>query len=445
MKLSIVGSGYVGLVTGAVMSHLGHEVVCVDLDPEKIHAINSGRPPIYEEGLAPIVETSVAAKRLRATSDLHEAVQQTEITMIAVGTPFDGERIDLKYVKDAARAIGRALKELSRYHVVVVKSTVVPGTTDRVVTPILEEESHRRAGRDFGVGMNPEFLREGVAVEDALHPDRIVIGGNDVQTRKVLSELYDVFSSAVRINVNNATAELIKYASNSFFATLISFSNEIAALSSRIPGVDIADVMNGVYLDRRMSVVDAHGERRTPDLISYLWPGCGFGGSCFPKDVKAIASELKRLGGEPILLQAVIDRNNAQIAEVMSLLVKHFKKLSGKKIAVLGVAFKPGTDDIRESPSVNLIDHLLNEQAEVLAVDPIVTEIPHLRSPELRWFKSLESVTGVCDAVVLMTSWKEFKKLENQKVEAVVIDGRRFLDKSKFSRYEGIGLNAGAE
>ena len=259
MKISIVGTGYVGLVSGACLAELGHQVVCVDVDPRKIDMILTKNPPIYERGLQELLDRNVPG-RLTATTDLKKAVLESELSMIAVGTPFDGTVIDLKYIRNVAAEIGAVLRQKPGYHMVVVKSTVVPGTTTDVVTPILEEASGKKAGRDFGVGMNPEFLREGEAIEDFMNPDRIVLGGIDERSIDALNELYSVFPDADIVRTDPRTAEMIKYTANSLLATLISFSNEIANLCAA-QKVDVAEVMKGVHLDRRFSPILAQGER----------------------------------------------------------------------------------------------------------------------------------------------------------------------------------------
>lgn len=248
MRVSIIGSGYVGLVTSACLAEKGHQVICVDVNQEKVDRINRAIPPIHEDGLADLLKKH-ANKNLCATTDLLDAILTTELTLIAVGTPFDGEKIDLTFIKTVSRQIGVALKMKRGYHLVVVKSTVVPGTTDEVVGPLVEEYSGKKIGADFGLGMNPEFLTEGVAIRDFMHPDRIVLGGVDQRSLDLLDELYAPFADVPRVRTNNKTAELIKYTSNALLATMISFSNEIAGLCTALGGVDVADVMGATHLN----------------------------------------------------------------------------------------------------------------------------------------------------------------------------------------------------
>ncbi|MCP4424945.1 MAG: UDP-glucose/GDP-mannose dehydrogenase family protein, partial [Chloroflexi bacterium] len=282
MKVSIVGTGYVGLVSGVCLAGKGHQIICVDIDREKVDKINQAIPPIYEEGLTELLEENIGTN-LQATTDLRQAVMGSEMSLIAVGTPFDGEEIDLTYIKQVSRQIGEVLRDKDDYHVVVVKSTVVPGTTDDVVRPILEESSGKKAGPDFGLGMNPEFLREGKAIEDFMVPDRIVLGGIDGRSQDALAKLYAVYEGVDQLKTNNKTAEMIKYTANSVLATMISFSNEIANLCAVLGDIDVTEVMEGVHLDKRLSPILPSGERIRPAFTTYIQAGCGFGGSCFPK------------------------------------------------------------------------------------------------------------------------------------------------------------------
>ena len=317
MKISIIGTGYVGLVTGVCFAEKGHDVVCVDVDQKKVDLINAGTPPIFERGLEALLRKNIKG-RLRATTDLHKAVHETQISMIAVGTPFDGREIDLTFIKAVSREIGQSLRSKSGYHVVIVKSTVVPGTTDDVVRPILEEASGKKAGVDFGVGMNPEFLTEGEAVNDFLFPDRIVLGGMDEATIEQQAELYKGFFGIEVLRTNNKTAEMIKYTANALLATLISFSNEIANLCAAVKDVDVVDVMRGVHTSRYLSVDLPEGKKVQPPIVSFLAAGCGFGGSCFPKDVKALAAHGEKHHTPMHVLDAVLKVNEQQPQKIMA-------------------------------------------------------------------------------------------------------------------------------
>lgn len=444
MKLSIIGTGYVGLVTGVCLAEKGHNVVCVDLDPAKVDRINAGETPIYEPGLPELLRRN-AGRRLRATTDLPGAVLQSELTLIAVGTPFDGRRIDLAFVRRCAAEIGAALRKKKGYHVVVVKSTVVPGTTDEVVTPIIEKSSGRKAGRDFGVGMNPEFLSEGEALDDFMRPDRIVLGGNDERTLDALAAVYRPFRGVPVLRTSSKTAEMIKYTSNALLATLISFSNEIGNLCSDLGGVDSVDVMKGVHLSHYLMPF-AEGKRVRAPIASFVAAGCGFGGSCLPKDVKALIARGQGAKSRMGLLREVIRINEAQPARLFALLKKQLPRLRGVPIGVLGLAFKPDTDDLRESPALRLVELLLNEGAQVLAYDPVAMPAAKkaLAGRPVTFCATLADVVRRSRALLLVTSWKEFERLPTllarRRPQPLLVDGRRQIDRRSVKRYAGIGL-----
>ncbi len=446
MKVSVLGSGYVGLVSGVCLAEKEHDVVCVDLDLDKVKKINNAIPPIYEEGLGELLTKNVESRKLKATTELRDAVLNSDITLIAVGTPFDGEVIDLSYVEVAARQIGEALKEKKTYHVVVVKSTVVPGTSDEVVLPIIEDASGKKAGVDFGVGMNPEFLREGEAIIDFMFPDRIVLGGGDERTHAVLEQLYSSFSGVDILKTNNSTAEMIKYASNSLLATMISFSNEIGNLCSLIEGIDAIDVFNGVHLDKRVSPIMNDGKRVVPSLTSYLEAGCGFGGSCFPKDVKALVAYGKRKNMRMNLLDSVMAVNRNQPQQMISRLTKHIPDLRGKTISVLGLAFKPGTDDMRESPAIPIIKWLHEQGCKIKAYDPIAQHEAEavFEYYDIEYCSKLSEAIDDVDAIMLITRWDDFKNIgqliREKNPQPLLVDGRRMIDKNSIENYEGIGV-----
>ena len=447
MNISIVGTGYVGLVSGACLADKGHTVTCVDVDLDKVAQINAGNCPIYEDGLEAIVKRNVGT-RLTATSDLASAVANSDITLIAVGTPFDGQAIDTSYIEGACREIGEAIRDKEGFHAVVIKSTVVPGTTDDVATPILEDASGKKAGVGFGVGMNPEFLREGVAIPDFMNPDRIVYGATDDQTFALLDNIYSVFDGVDIIRTSNKTAEMIKYTANSLLATLISFSNEIGNLCTGLGEIDVVDVMKGVHLDRRLSPIMDSGERVVPSITSFIEAGCGFGGSCFPKDVKALIAHGQAAGQDMRLLQSVIDINRVQPMRVLALMKKHFESLQGLKVAVMGLAFKPGTDDMRESPSIPIVNALHEEGAVISAFDPVAIEEAQkvFTDVEINYASSIEAAVQGVDAVIIVTIWDEFQALpeiiNNMAAPPLLIDGRRMIDKDAVSRYDGIGMTS---
>jgi UDPglucose 6-dehydrogenase/GDP-mannose 6-dehydrogenase len=442
-RISVIGTGYVGLVSGACFAELDHDCTCVDIDAAKVERINRGEAPIHEQGLAPILQRRIG-KNLRATTDLRAAVHDSEITFIAVGTPFDGERIDLKYVREAARQLGAALRDKSEYHVVVVKSTVVPGTTDEVVLPELESASGKKAGRDFGVGMNPEFLTEGVAVEDFMRPDRIVLGGIDDASVAAQRRVYASFTQTPVLATNNKTAEMIKYTSNSVLATLISFSNEIANLCGALGGVDVADVMRGVHLARYFTTTLEDGKQVKAPISSFLWAGCGYGGSCLPKDTRALSAHGNAHASPMPLLDAVIQTNQAQPARMIALLEKHFASLRNLRVALLGLAFKEDTDDMRESPAIPIARLLMDRGARVVAYDPIARDTARAVLPAgIRYAETLDQALADVDAALLVTRWTEFNRLPELLAKRshppLLIDGRRMIDPHSVPRYEGIG------
>jgi len=447
MKISIIGVGYVGLVSGVCFAEKGHDVVCVDLDQAKVDRINGGESPIHETGIEDLLRRNLK-HRFRATTDLREAVLDSELSIIAVGTPFDGDEIDLRFIRDVATQIGEVLKDKPTYHVVIVKSTVVPGTTDEVVIPLVEEASGKAVGADFGAGMNPEFLREGEAVHDFLFPDRIVLGAHDDRTLGMLERLYQPFVGVNMLRTSPRTAETIKYAANSLLATMISFSNEIGNLCSAIGNVDVVDVMRGVHLDKRFSPFLANGERLRPGFTTYLEAGCGFGGSCFPKDVHALISYAKKAGTPMHVLKAVMDVNAAQPSKVLDLIAKHFPVLDGVRISVLGLAFKPGTDDVRESPAIPIVKQLIARNALVKAFDPIAQHeaAKILGEGSLTFAATLADAIEDAEVVVILTRWPEFHELprlfSTLASQPLLVDGRRMLEKDSVSRYEGIGLSS---
>ncbi|MEZ5817791.1 MAG: UDP-glucose/GDP-mannose dehydrogenase family protein [Hyphomicrobiaceae bacterium] len=444
MRLAVVGVGYVGLVSGACLASKGHQVVSVDVDPRKVAMVNERRPPIYEAGLQELLDTCVPSN-LRATTDLKAAIHDSEISLIAVGTPFNGDEIDLKYIREVARQIGTALADHPGYHTVVVKSTVVPGTTEDVVLPILEQASGKKAGRDFGVGMNPEFLREGEAISDFMFPDRVVIGGIDERSIAAQRELYAVFPDLDVLETTPRAAEMVKYTANSLLATLISFSNEMGNLAQAV-GVDERIAMKGVHLDKRFSPILEDGRRVRPGMLTYLAAGCGFGGSCFPKDVQALIAHGQKAGLSMQLLRSVIEVNKAQPGRMLEMLRAGLgDDLQGRRIAVLGVAFKPGTDDIRESPSLPVIEGLLAAGASVVTFDTIARrETEHLYGDRIGYAEKLGDAIDGADAILIMTAWPEFRELPAMIAplarQPLVVDGRRLIDKDSVARYAGIGL-----
>lgn len=444
MRVAIVGTGYVGLVTAACFAELGHEVVCVDLDRGRLEQILRGEAPFHEPGLSELVRQH-AGRTLLATDDIADAVQRSQLSMLAVGTPSTDGKIDLCSVLAAARSIGTSLRDSAEYHAVVVKSTVVPGTTDGPVRAALEEASGGVAGTDFGVGMNPEFLTEGQAVADFMEPDRLVLGADDARTRALLEELYSDFPARVpRIVTNTRTAEMIKYASNTLLATMISFSNEIANICAAVGDVDVVDVLEGVHLSRYLTPHAEDGAPVRAPISSFLEAGCGYGGSCLPKDTAALIGMAAELEAATPLLQAVVETNAGRSAEMVRLAEARLGSLDGRRAAVLGLAFKPDTDDVRESPATAIVKELLAQGASVVVHDPVVTELPgEIRRHEVRLTSELgEALAGV-DVALLVTRWDAYREVPELLAELdeppLLVDGRRMLDRESVAQYAGIG------
>lgn len=419
MNISIIGAGYVGLVSGTCLAKLGNNIILVDINEKKVEKINSNISPIYEEGLDQIL--SEYSERIKATTDYKLAINNSDITFICVDTPSRKEGcMDLSFVSGAAVEIGKLLKEKDSWHLVVVKSTVLPGTTRDVVLPLLEKHSKKKAGEDFGIAMNPEFLKEGVAVKDFLEPDRIVIGVYDEGSRDILRKLYKSFSCPI-LETSLSTAEMIKYASNAFLATKISFINEIGNMC-KIHGIDTYEVADGIGLDRRID-------------RAFLDSGIGWGGSCFLKDLNALIMWNKKNRNKPRILESAIEVNNQQPLKLVELLKKHILNLNRKTIGLLGLAFKPDTDDIRGSRAIPIVEQLLREEAYVKAYDPKAMENFKKIFPQIIYCSSAESILS-SDAVLIVTKWDEFRKLDYK--GKIVIDGRKLKEAKTAKIYEGV-------
>jgi UDPglucose 6-dehydrogenase len=449
MNVCVVGAGHVGLVTAACLAERGHDVLCVDVDDEKVAAVNSGATTFHEPGLAELLRRN-SGDRLRATNDLLIAVQETDISLLAVPVPFErGADKALEPLREVCTTIAQGLRDKSDFHAVVVRSTTLPGTTSHVVAPLLAERSGRTAGVDFGIGMNPEFLTEGTAVSDFMEPDRLVLGAADPKTLKLLEQLYSGFAGD-RIGTNPTTAELIKLTSNALLATMISFSNELADLAEELGDVDIVDVMHGVHGSRYLTMTGDDGEQLTAPLTSYLEAGCGYGGSCLPKDVAGLSEFGSSVGTPMRLLEAVTAVNRARAAQLVELLERRLGTLTGARVTVLGLAFKPDTDDVRESPAFPVIERLVLAGATIRVHDPIAQEkfLDRLAVPGVTGISTLEEAVSNTDAIVIVTRWKDFERVPELLAKSddppLVVDGRRMLDRQSVARYAGVGLGDGA-
>jgi UDPglucose 6-dehydrogenase len=423
MKITVIGTGYVGLVSGTCLAEVGNDVLCLDVDPEKIRILEEGGIPIYEPGLLEMVRRNVAAGRLHFTTDIKQAAAHGTIQFIAVGTPPDEDgSADLQYVVAAARNIG---KHMTDYKVVVDKSTVPVGTADKVKAAIADELQKRGVEIPYSVVSNPEFLKEGAAVEDFMRPDRVVVGADDEQAISLMRSLYAPFQRNHEriIFMDVRSAELTKYAANAMLATRISFMNELANLAESL-GADIESVRQGIGSDPRIG-------------YHFLYPGCGYGGSCFPKDVKALIQIGKNNGHDLKVLDAVEAANDVQKHVVAAKIKQHFgDDLSGKHFALWGLAFKPNTDDMREAPSRELIHDLLAAGATVTAYDPVAmyeTQRIYKDEPRLTLADNPMAALNGADALAVVTEWKEFRSPDFSDIKLklktpIIFDGRNIYD-----------------
>lgn len=421
MKIAIVGTGYVGLVTGTCFAEMGVEVFCVDIDRQKIENLRNGVVPIYEPGLEEMVIRNYEVGRLHFTTDLTEVLDQVEIVFSAVGTPPDEDgSADLKYVLDVARTIGRAM---NKYLLVVTKSTVPVGTARRIRQTIADELDRRGVTIDFDIASNPEFLKEGAAVKDFMHPDRIVVGVESDRARRLMEKLYHPFmlNNFRIIYMDIPSAEMTKYAANAMLATRISFMNDMANLCEII-GADVNMVRKGIGADTRIG-------------SSFLYAGCGYGGSCFPKDVKALISTAAEHGYPMRILKAVEDVNEEQKTLLFRKLSAHFGgDLQGRKVAMWGLAFKPETDDMREAPSLVLIDRLLEAGCQITAYDPVA--IPEARrriGDRIAYAKNIYETVEGADVLMVVTEWKEFRlpawaRIRSLMKTPLILDGRNIYN-----------------
>ena len=428
MKITMVGTGYVGLVTGACFAEVGNDVLCLDLDEKKIRVLEGGGIPIYEPGLSEVVKRNVASGRLHFTTDVARAVSFGTVQCIAVGTPpgEDGSA-DLRHVVAAARNVGRHMTD---YKVVVDKSTVPVGTADKVRAAITEELAKRGAKVPFAVVSNPEFLKEGAAVEDFMRPDRVVVGSDDQQATHIMRALYAPFQrNHDRLMVMDIrSAELTKYAANAMLATRISFMNELANLAEKL-GADIEEVRKGIGSDPRIG-------------YQFLYAGIGYGGSCFPKDVKALLRTAADAGSALPLLDAVEIVNAEQKRVLAKKIKKRFGRLAGKRIAVWGLAFKPNTDDMREAPSRVLIEELLADGATVCAYDPVAMSAAKAELADLKGVSYADSPLAAlegADALAVVTEWKEFRSPDFEAIREhlktpAIFDGRNLYDPEEMKR-----------
>lgn len=436
MKITVFGSGYVGLVTGACLADVGNEVICMDVDAEKVAKLQQGVIPIFEPGLESMVKENQAAGRLRFTTDAKEAVEHGVFQFIAVGTPPDEDgSADLRYVLAVAESIAEHMRE---YRVVIDKSTVPVGTADKVKAKMAEVLARRGENIEFDVVSNPEFLKEGAALGDFMRPDRIIIGVDNPRTAELLKALYAPFNRSREriITMDVRSAELTKYAANAMLATKISFMNELANLAELL-GADIEQVRQGIGSDSRIG-------------YSFIYPGCGYGGSCFPKDVKALERTAREQGYHAELLSAVENVNDRQKHRLFDKISRHYRgDLAGKVVALWGLAFKPDTDDMREAPSRVLIDSLCEAGARVQAYDPEAMDEAkriYREQPNLKLCASPRAALDQADALMIVTEWKEFRSPDFDEIgralrDKVIFDGRNMYEPA-FVRRAGLAYHA---
>jgi len=413
VRISIIGAGYVGLVIGACFAKLGNEVVLIDVDEEKLEAIHNKASPIYEEGL----DELLSQVHIEVSTD-YQKILPSDIIFICVGTSSDESgSIFLEQITEATKQIAEVVKTREGYCVVAVKSTVAPGTTEELVIPLLET-SGRKVGDDFGVCMCPEFLREGKAIYDFMHPARVIIGEYDSKSGDMLYKLYQSFNAPI-LRTNLRTTEMIKLASNAFLATRITFINEIGNICKQL-GIDVYEVAKGMGLDDRIG-------------SGYLNAGLGFGGSCLPKDLKMLISGATEVGYKPTIIEEISSFNDAQPLRFIELLKKHIS-LKGAVIGLLGLAFKPGTDDVRDSGAIKIVEALLQGGAIVKAYDPMAVKNFSKLFPQIEYVTKEEVLDS--DAILIVTEWEEFNKLDYK--GKVVVDGRRIVKAREARIYEGI-------
>jgi UDPglucose 6-dehydrogenase len=428
MKISIIGTGYVGLATGIGFASKKNHVICMDIDEKRLGKIERGNSPVYEPGLQDLLKRVLDKNNLEVSGDLDYAVKNSDVSFICVPTPSkrDGSS-ELKFIDRVSREIGATLAKKDSYHTVVVKSTVPPRTTEKLFIPNLEGFSGKKAGEGFGVCMNPEFLREGSALDDFLNPDRIVIGELDRRSGDVLVELYANFNAPV-LRTGIKVAEMIKYASNAFLASKISFANEIGNVCKNL-GIDVYEVMMGVGLDHRISP-------------HFLRAGIGFGGSCFSKDLKALVNKSKTIGYDPVYLEEILNLNDRQPVRIVNLLRKRMGMLRDKNICILGLAFKPNTDDVRDASSIRVVKELLRFGARIKAYDPKAMDNFREIFPDLPYCKTAKEALRGSDACLVLTEWEDFKNLEDKDFgvmkNRIIIEGRKALNPNKVRDFEGV-------
>jgi len=447
MNIGIVGCGYVGLTTGICLSSIGHTLYLYDIDKSKLNTIKQKNIPFYELGLKEMLVENLEKGNLRISESLEEFIKNTDCCFICVGTPSNTDgTINLQQIESSIKNIIQSLKqENQKKYLIIIRSTIVPSTTRNKILPMLKDGLEDF----FYLAVVPEFLREGKALSDFMNPDKIVIGTLDNKTNDIVKNIFIYFENKVEfIQTNFETAEMIKYTNNAFLATLISFSNEVANISEEITGIDTFEVMNALIKDKRITTV-INNQKIVPGIAEYLTPGCGFGGSCFPKDVNAIVNFASIVGAKTPLLDAVLSVNNERVNRIILLSKKILSNFNDKKIAILGLAFKPDTDDMRSSPAIDVIKKLQEQNINIYAYDPKINEknLESIGITDVSISHSIEDCIANADLAILLTKWSEFSKINGEFLKKYmknprIIDGRGFLDKRKFAKntYYKIGF-----
>ena len=440
MNIAVIGTGYVGLVSGVCLASKGHKITCFDSNEITIKLLQKGKSPIHENGLTELMLESaknISFKILNSSTE--SSLIDFDAIIIAVGTPTLEGKTDLSQIQSVATIIGRMLKSSKKYISLILKSTVLPGTTDTFFRNIIENESGKKLGQ-FGLGMNPEFLREGNAVNDFLSPDRIVLGYEDLGTLNILKKMYQPWNCE-KVELNTRSAEMMKYVNNSLLATLISSVNEYANIARELGEIDFKKVMHGVHLDNRWSpLLNQNGTKIFPEILEYLKPGCGFGGSCFPKDIKALSTLAKETSIKPTIIDSVIEVNEGQPNCIIRMLENKVKDLSNKRLLILGLAFKPETDDVRESVSIKLINLLHEKVLSICAHDPVANENAKkfiYPSANVNFVDKWENELNKADIIIIATKWSVYKsinELSDSLSEKVIFDTRSMLDSNKFDK-----------
>ena len=436
MKIGVIGAGYVGITTGICLASKKNSVTIFDIDSKKINQISCKKMPFFEKGLQELLEKTISENYLKPTSDLNFLIQNSDGCFICVGTPTKNNSIDVSQIKNSVTELCKAIKNNKKdNYVIVIRSTVVPTTTRETLLPIIEDVLETQP---FHLCVVPEFLREGSALDDFMNPDKIVIGSIDEYGSNFVKNVFSDFEDQCEfIETNLESSELIKYTNNSFFSMLISFSNEIANISEKLPNVDPYQILKALVLDKR--ITSKIGDKKVvPSLDSYLIPGCGFGGSCFPKDVQAIMNFAHSQNINTPLLDAILQINDERPEKMVLLCESILGNLQNKKITILGLTFKPDTDDLRSSPSIDAINLLLKKGANITAYDPIfVNQSTSFLPQNCHYVHTIEESLKDSDAVMVFTKWKEFSSLNSDILEKfmkspLIIDGRGFLEKENF-------------